>query len=133
MQDKTIKKSKRKVTDWALWCRCLCFLQCYKTLLSKCNEEAHLNHRGRLKGLLPVYILIWCNGGLIALQESLFEERAKLFCLKVELAFGDRMEQDAVDVTHQVSMHHREVVTRHMPHGHLVDIQVLVPTIGSEV
>lgn len=91
------------------------------------------NHRGRLKNLLPIYILIWCSGGLSALQESLLEERAKLFCLTMELAFDGGIEKNALYVTHQVTMHHREVVTRHMPHGHLVHIQVLVPTVGPEV
>lgn len=62
VQNKTNRKSKRKVTDWALWCRCLYLLQWYKMLLFNCDEKAHPNLRGRLKAFLPIYVLIWCDG-----------------------------------------------------------------------
>lgn len=39
VQDKIIGKSKRKVTAWALCCRYLFSLQCYKTLLSDSDEK----------------------------------------------------------------------------------------------
>lgn len=57
VQNKTFRKSKRKVTDGALWYRCLCLLQCYKMLLSNCDEKAHPNLRGKLKAFLPIYVL----------------------------------------------------------------------------